>query len=152
MRERIDVEAGYAEKEKVKTFYRVTEHELRRYVKEAIISSEDDVTHLLRALELRLDSVVYRLGYTGGVGAAKDLIRSGAIQVNGVIIDSPSYHLHWRDAVICTRDGLQPIGETRPVWLVHDGTVGRLRHMPKPHELHRPDIDMRRVIEYYAVL
>jgi small subunit ribosomal protein S4 len=79
------------EKQKVKRVYGILENQFRLYFEEA--AREKGVTgeNLLRLLELRLDNVVYRMGYGDSRKEARQLVRHGHFTVNGKKVDIPSY-------------------------------------------------------------
>lgn len=52
--------------------------------------------------ERRLDSAVVELGFATGRDKAKELIRSGAITVNGKTVDKPSLSVALTDTIFCT--------------------------------------------------
>ncbi|MBO5929573.1 MAG: TlyA family RNA methyltransferase [Clostridia bacterium] len=52
--------------------------------------------------ERRLDSAVVECGFVTGRDKAKELIRSGAITVNGKTVDKPSFCVATTDTVACT--------------------------------------------------
>ena len=55
--------------------------------------------NLLRSLELRMDNVVYRLGFATSRAAARQLVTHGHFAVNGVPTNIPSYRLKTGDKV-----------------------------------------------------
>ena len=52
--------------------------------------------NLLRLLELRLDNVVYRLGFGASRRQARQLVRHGHFTVNGRRVNIPSYRVQAR--------------------------------------------------------
>ena len=79
------------EKQKIKRIYGVSEGQFRTtYAK--IQSLPGMPGHnLLAALESRLDNIVYRMGFAGSRKAARQLIRHRHLEVNGKIVDVPSF-------------------------------------------------------------
>ena len=55
--------------------------------------------NLLNFLESRLDNVVYRMGYASTRSEARQLVSHKAIQVNGNIINIPSFQISVGDVV-----------------------------------------------------
>jgi small subunit ribosomal protein S4 len=47
--------------------------------------------NLLRLMELRMDNVVFRMGFAPTIPAARQLVSHGNIRVNGKKVDRPSY-------------------------------------------------------------
>jgi small subunit ribosomal protein S4 len=99
------------EKQKVKRIYGVLEKQFRRYFQKA--SRQKGVTgeNLLRLLELRLDSIVYRAGFAPSRGAARQLITHRQFTVNGRIVNIPSYSVRVGD-VMAARDSIKEIAKT----------------------------------------
>ena len=79
------------EKQKAKAFYGVLESQFRKYFEEASRSKEVTGLKLLQILESRLDNVVYRLGLATSRAQARQLVRHGHFEVNGVKVNIPSY-------------------------------------------------------------
>ena len=82
-----------AEKQKAKYIYGLLERQFARVFSEA--SRKKGVTGetLLQLLEARLDNTVYRLGIAPTRRAARQLVLHKHIEVNGEIVNVPSYTL-----------------------------------------------------------
>ena len=82
-----------AEKQKAKYIYGLLERQFARVFSEA--SRKKGVTGetLLQLLEARLDNTVYRLGIPPTRTAARQLVLHKHIEVNGEIVNVPSYTL-----------------------------------------------------------
>ena len=79
------------EKQKVRFTYGISEKQFSAYVREAMASHgavPSDVLH--RALEMRLDNVIYRLGLAPTRRAARQMVSHGHITVNGRKTTIPS--------------------------------------------------------------
>jgi len=87
------------EKQKIKAYYGVLERQFVRYYKNAAKSSDVTGHALLKALECRLDNIVYRLGIARSIRQARQLVNHGHIQVNGRKVDIPSYGLKAGDEI-----------------------------------------------------
>jgi small subunit ribosomal protein S4 len=87
------------EKQKTKRMYGMLEKQFRSYY--ALASRQPGITgeNLLRLLEIRLDNVVYRLGFAKSRSEARQIVRHGHIQVNGKRVDIPSYRVRPGDLV-----------------------------------------------------
>jgi len=81
------------EKQKLRFSYWVSEKQFRNYVKEAFKKPGTPGETLMSLLERRLDNVVYRLGFTPTLLAARQLVVHGHVLVNGRKVDRPSYGL-----------------------------------------------------------
>ena len=78
------------------------ERQLGRYIDEAnrvAVLGSDPSTRLIEQLELRLDNVVYRLGFARSRRAARQLVSHGHIEVNGTRTTIPSRQIALNDVV-----------------------------------------------------
>lgn len=73
-------------KQKTRRIYGVKEKQFRKYFKE---SSSSDLA--IQKLEMRLDNVVFRMGFASTRAMARQLVSHGHIFVNGVKVRVPSY-------------------------------------------------------------
>ncbi len=79
------------EKQKVKFMYGLTEKQFRKTFDEAGKLKGVHGEDLLKLLESRLDSLVYRIGFSTTRKGARQLVNHGHITVNGNKVDIPSY-------------------------------------------------------------
>jgi small subunit ribosomal protein S4 len=79
------------EKPKLRFHYGVTERQLLNYIKKARKKKGSSGRMLLTLLEMRLDNIVFRLGFAATIMASKQLINHGHVLVNGGIVNIPSY-------------------------------------------------------------
>nr|YP_010700495.1 ribosomal protein S4 [Strombomonas costata]WCH63637.1 ribosomal protein S4 [Strombomonas costata] len=82
------------EKQKLRFNYGVTERQLLNYVKKARRKKGSSGRLLLTFLEMRLDNIVFRLGFAPTIMAAKQLVNHGHVLVNNVVVNIPSYPCH----------------------------------------------------------
>jgi len=94
-----DYEIQLREKQKVRRLYGILETQFRRYFEIAESKKGVTGTNLLRLLELRLDNVVYRLGFANSRNQARQLVRHGHLIVNGRKVNIPSYQLKVDDII-----------------------------------------------------
>jgi len=87
------------EKQKVKHYYGLLERQFRRYFREAQRAKGNTGAALMSLLESRLDNIVHRLGFGVSRAQARQLIRHGAILVNGRRVDIPSYSCRPGDVI-----------------------------------------------------
>ena len=80
------------EKQKLRYNYGVSEKQLLSYVRRARRMKGPTGELLLQMLEMRLDCIVYRLGFAPTIRAARQYVSHGLISVNGQTITIPSYH------------------------------------------------------------
>lgn len=87
------------EKQKVKFIYGVQEKQFRGYYKRALSMPGITGENLMRILESRLDSVIFRLGFARTRKEARQIVTHGHITVNGRRVDIPSYRVKAGDLV-----------------------------------------------------
>lgn len=87
------------EKQKAKRIYELLEGQFRKYYEKADKMKGITGENLLRLLEMRLDNVVFRLGYGASRREARQLVNHGHFLVNGQKVDIPSYGLSINDVI-----------------------------------------------------
>ncbi|MBE6065058.1 30S ribosomal protein S4 [Clostridium cochlearium] len=87
------------EKQKAKRIYGVLEKQFRTYYKRADKARGITGENLLMLLEMRLDNVVYRLGYGDSRKEARQLVTHGHFLVNGKKVNIPSYKVSINDVI-----------------------------------------------------
>lgn len=87
------------EKQKAKYTYGILEKQFKNTFERA--SRKKGITGeiLLQLIEARLDNVVYRFGIAPTRNGARQLVSHGHIEVNGTVINIPSYSLKPNDIV-----------------------------------------------------
>ena len=88
-----DYSTQLREKQKARRIYGVLERQFRRYFSEATKSTGVTGAALLQLLEMRLDNIVYRLGFATSRKQARQLVLHGHFTVNGSKATVPSYVL-----------------------------------------------------------
>ncbi|MDO5575739.1 MAG: 30S ribosomal protein S4 [Fibrobacter sp.] len=88
-----------SEKKKIRRIYGVLEKQFERYFTIASNSSGVTGERLLQILEMRLDNIVYRLGFAPSRSAARQLVLHNHFVVNGKKVNIPSYQLKAGDQV-----------------------------------------------------
>ena len=150
------------EKQKAKAFYGVLESQFRKYFEEAARSKGVTGTRLLQILESRLDNVVYRLGLATSRSQARQLVRHGHFEVNGVKVNIPSYLTKvgevvkvkessanseiFKQIVEATENG-RPV----PTWLEADlsNRTGKIVALPSRDEIDLP-VKEHLIVELYS--
>ena len=149
------------EKQKVRRIYRVLERQFKNYFEQA--ESRPGVTgeNLLRLLELRLDNVVFRLGFAASRDHARQLVAHGHFAVNGRATNVPSYQLKPGDAIAvrATRREREPFKLARetlrsaqvPEWLSIDpaNLAGTIVAPPRRDQMPL-ELNEQLVVEYYS--
>jgi small subunit ribosomal protein S4 len=81
------------DKQKIRTHYGLMERQMRRTFEKAQQMGGVTGTNLLMLLESRLDSVVYRLGFSNTIQGARQLVNHGHILVDDKKVDVPSFRV-----------------------------------------------------------
>lgn len=87
------------EKQKLKAYYGILERQFARYVQKAQNSRDVSGLVLLKALECRLDNLVYRIGFANSIRQARQMVNHGHIRVNGKRVDIASYAVAAGDVI-----------------------------------------------------
>ncbi len=149
------------EKQKVKRIYGVLEKQFRNYYKKAASKKGSTGENLLTLLESRLDNVVYRMGLGSTRAESRQLVNHKNIQVNGKIINIPSYQLAPQDKVTVREKSKKQLrikfaialAEQRGFndWLEVDtkSYEGVFARLPERKEL-PPEINESLIVELYS--
>ena len=87
------------EKQKVKRIYGMSENQFRNTFERVRKLPGVTGSNLIIALESRLDSIVHRMGFAVSRKSARQLVRHRHIEVNGRIVDVPSFKVQANDEV-----------------------------------------------------
>jgi small subunit ribosomal protein S4 len=87
------------EKQKVKRIYGVPEKYFKNLFEKAAKQQGVTGENLLIGLESRLDNVIYRLGFSSSRNQARQVVRHRHVEVNGELVDVPSYQVRPGDEV-----------------------------------------------------
>ena len=149
------------EKQKVKRMYGVLERQFRKYFAAAARKKGITGTNLLQTLELRLDNVVYRLGFASSRSMARQLVAHGHIQVDGRRLDIPSA-MTKAGSVISLREKSRKNEDIRicldtaqgrgiPAWLEldPDNFRGTVKQQPVREDITMP-IQEQLIVELYS--
>jgi small subunit ribosomal protein S4 len=160
---RSDFAIQHMEKQRARLTYGVGEKQFVRYVRESALKKGSNATgELLRTLEMRLDNVVYRLGFAKTRAFARQLVSHGHICVNGKKMNIPSYRVSVNDIVEIrqmSRDNgafrdLDATYETHsvPGWISVDQKMrqGKIISKPEPDGAGESTIDLKAVVEFYS--
>lgn len=148
------------EKQKARRAYGMLETQFHRYFKKAEAQKGITGDNLLVMLELRLDNVVYRLGFGASRPQARQWVRHGHILVNGKKVSIPSYLVSVGDVITVRAKSAEAehfkalregTGRVIPKWLTLDAAElkGTVNAMPQ-----REDIDLtiqeHMIVELYS--
>ncbi|MGE4492223.1 MAG: 30S ribosomal protein S4 [Syntrophotalea sp.] len=150
------------EKQRMKRTYGLLEKQFRAYFDKADRMKGVTGENLLVLLERRLDSVVYRLGFTSSRAEARALVRQGHFLVNGRKVNVPSYTLRVNDVVELREksrkvarinealDGVMRRGLPSWVELDRDAFKGSLKTLPVREEMTTPAFQEQLIVELYS--
>jgi small subunit ribosomal protein S4 len=147
------------EKQKARRFYQVLEKQFHTYYIEASRQAGITGENLLRLLEIRLDNVVYRLGFATSRRQSRQLVRHAHFLVNGRKVDVPSYRVRPND-VISLRSNSKATELVRAAtdltssvapWLQadHDNLTGKILRLPERGEIDAP-VQESLIVELYS--
>ncbi|WP_251860736.1 30S ribosomal protein S4 [Clostridium sp. Marseille-Q2269] len=147
------------EKQKAKRIYGILERQFRGYYEIADTKKGITGENLLRLLEMRLDNVVYRLGYGNSRTEARQLVTHGHFLVNGKKVDIPSYQVSVNDVItVCDKskatEKFKTFAEnpkTLPVWLSGnvEGFEGKVERQPAREDIDVP-VNETLIVELYS--
>ncbi len=149
------------EKQKARAIYGVLERQFQKHFEQAERQPGVTGENLLRILELRLDNVIYRLGFADSRKQARQIVCHGHITLNGRRTDIPSAMVKPGDTVGVhelsrANEYFKAVAETlsrksAPRWLELDPATLTARVADRPL---RQDIDISLnealVVEYYS--
>lgn len=148
------------EKQKVKRVFGVTERQFKRLFNEAKKDKAQTGLKLLQSLELRLDNIVYRLGFAATRDQARQYVNHGHIKINGRKMDIPSHIVSVGDEVtiaeaVTKTDAYQQFkaekkGYKTPRWLgVRPDGTGVVSELPTRDDID-PGIKEELILEFYS--
>ncbi|GMV36258.1 MAG: 30S ribosomal protein S4 [Fimbriimonadales bacterium] len=150
-----------SEKQKLKRMYQLREGQFSKYMELAQRRRGPTGENLLQLLEMRLDNVVYRLGWAASRGMARQMVSHRFFTVNGRRVSVPSIQLRPNDVVelhpskretSLIKSSLARMATHNPgSWLALDANTfaGRVLHAPARDEV-TTDIKEQMIVEYYT--
>lgn len=150
------------EKQRVKRTYGLLESQFRSYFEKADRMKGVTGENLLVLLERRLDSMVYRLGFSSSRNEARALVRQGHFKVNGRRVNIPSFLVRVGDVVELreksrnvTRitealDGVMRRGLPSWVELDRANFKGSIKTLPVREEMTTPTFQEHLIVELYS--
>jgi len=149
------------EKQKARHTYGLMERQFRKHFAEAGKRPGLTGENMLQILEMRLDNVVFRLGFADSRRQARQIVCHGHISLNGRKTDIPSCIVKVGDVVAWQERGTrtkyyeimidQIPGKIVPEWLSldNDKLSGRVMSSPNRNEIDHK-IDEKVIVEYYS--
>ncbi len=150
------------EKQKVCSMYGVHDKQLRSVYAEAsrTLGQTDAMMHTL--LERRLDSTLYRAGFSTTRLQSRQFISHGLFTVNGVRVTIPSYRIKVGD-IVKIRENRKSSPVFGPIITAHEKYVApdwiksdpvtisfEVKALPSEEKHFEMGIDMRKVIGFYS--
>jgi len=149
------------EKQKLRRIYGVLERQFRRDYYNAARKKGVTGAVLPQALEMRLDNILYRLGFAASRAQARQLVTHGHFTVNGRKVDIPSYGTRPGD-VIAPRPASRDLEVIRnnveaaaqrslPEWLeLNPETMeGRVKALPSRDQIDT-NVKEALIVEFYS--
>jgi small subunit ribosomal protein S4 len=148
-------------KQKARREYGILERQFRRYFSVALHHRGLTGLNLLQTLELRLDNVVFRMGFAQNRAQARQLVTHGHFRVNDIRTDIPSMLLKPGDAIALRESSrrhpffkeLPDLSEKRncAIWLDRDvkSLTGRVLRLPERAEIDG-NLNEQLIVEYYS--
>ena len=149
------------EKQKAKFIYGVLEKPFRNYYKKAERQKGMTGENLMIMLELRLDNVLFRLGFARTRKEARQIVDHKHVLVNGKCVNIPSYLVKAGDVIEIkeSKKGLQRMkdivevagGRLVPEWLDVDAEKlqGTVKELPTREQIDVP-VDEMLIVELYS--
>lgn len=149
------------EKQKAKFIYGVLEKPFRNYFKKASKMKGITGDNLMVLLEIRLDNVMFRLGYGRTRKESRQIVGHKHVSVNGRTVSIPSYKVKVGDVIEIRekykgseryKDILEVTGgRLVPEWLDadHENLTGTIKEMPAREQIDVP-VNETLIVELYS--
>ncbi len=149
------------EKQKAKNTYGLMERQFGNYFSKATRQVGNTGEFLVQMLEMRLDNVIYRLGFAKSRALARQIAGHGHIRVNGKKVTIPSYQVKVGDVITLSgriaksklfADETARLEKYQaPKWLHLDAAAmtGKVLTKPQGEEL-KQSFDPKLIVEFYS--
>ncbi len=149
------------EKQRLKRFYGLQEGQFRLFFQRALQKRGVTGETLLQLLEMRLDNIVYRLGFAASRSAARQFVLHRHVKVNGRTANIPSMQIKAgskvqvieasREMVKGVMDTAEARGHQVPPWMLLDKEhfTGEVLRPPTREEI-APFVNEQLVVELYS--
>ena len=150
------------EKQKVRRIYGVLGAQFRNTYEKAAHAKGITGEILMSALERRLDSVIYRMGFGASRAQARQIVRHGHIEVNGRKCDIPSAVVKIGDVIsvressknnptiLAARDATAHAPAPNWIDVDREALKGRITALPKRDELVQIQLNEQLIVELYS--
>lgn len=149
------------EKQKLRRTYGVIEGQFRGYMDEAMRRRGVTGENLLQLLEMRLDNVIYRLGYAVSRSQARQMVSHRFFTVNGRRVNIASYQVRAGDVIAIheSKSGTAIVKAAREKahtrglaeWLEfnHTDMVGKVLQAPERRQIDT-EVQEQLIVEFYS--
>lgn len=150
-------------KQKVKNIYRLLEKQFKNYIKASLASKNEPYELILRALEHRLDNIVFRSGFAQSRDQARQLVNHGHVTVNNKRVGIPSYQVKIGDEISIREGSRKSVYFTAlmpqwlkayeaPRWIALDKEklAAQVKGQPLIEESGVSPDDLQSIIEFYS--
>lgn len=149
------------EKQKAKFIYGVLEKPFRNMYAKANKMSGQAGDNLMALLEMRLDNVVFRMGFAHTRREARQIVDHKHVLVNGKVLNIPSYTVNVGDTIEIKEKAKSSVryelargarsGEVTPEWLEADveNLKGTIKQVPSIEMIDVP-VDAVQIVELYS--
>ena len=150
------------EKQKVRRVYGVLERQFRSTFEKAALTKGITGENLMSALERRLDSVIYRMGFGTSRAQARQVVRHGHVDVNGRKCNIPSAVVKIGDivsiressknnpTVLAARDATAHAPAPNWIDVDREALRGRVTALPQRSELVQIQMNEQLIVELYS--
>jgi len=160
-RKTTDYGLGLIEKQKLRYYYGLLERQFRGVYQQALRKRGVTGETMLQILEMRLDNVIYQLGFSNTRAGARQMVNHGHVKVNGRKVSIPSYATKVND-VVEVRNGTRSrtmasksletsTSRNVPDWLALDKEAfkGTVKRLPTREDI-QPIANEQAVVEFYS--
>jgi small subunit ribosomal protein S4 len=149
------------EKQKAKINYGVMERQFENYFNKALKQAGVTGDNLLKLLEMRLDNVVFRLGFAETRAQARQMVNHGFFEVNGKKVDIASYTVKVSDTISIReskkksklievlKEKLKSAKTQEWVQLDASKMSGKVLSLPTPEQIQNT-INTQLIVEHYS--
>ncbi len=148
------------EKQKAKRWYGLSEKQFSLSFERASRSDSMAGSELLKNLELRLDNVIYNMGFASSRRQARQLVLHKHFKLNDKVVNIPSIVLRKDDVVKVADKSLESAlfkslaggtGRSVPAWLevTQEKFIGKVKDSPARDEIALP-VEENMIVEYYS--
>ncbi len=149
------------EKQKARAIYGVLERQFSNYYKKSSRREGNTGELMVQSLELRLDNVLYRLGFARTRRQARQMVNHRFLSVNGMTVDIPSFQVSVGDEIAIRdtkkeKELVKQVPEaiklgTLPKWIARDeaNLSGKITSLPEGEDLDQ-GFDPTLIVEFYS--